>query len=81
MSWVALAPVAATAVAAIILAHAPTTFVAILVFIQTLLILGVVMLLEQHPIPPAQKSEIGRGTGGPSVSLRIENTGGPPVPR
>ena len=42
---------AATAVAAIILAHAPTTFVAVLVFIQTLLILGVVMLLEQHPLP------------------------------
>ncbi len=33
------------------LAHAPSTFVAILVFLQTLLILGVVMLLEQHPLP------------------------------
>lgn len=42
---------AATALAAIILAHAPTTFVAVLVFVQTLLILGVVMLLEQHPLP------------------------------
>lgn len=42
---------AATAVAAIILAHAPSTFVAVLVFVQTLLILGVVMLLEQHPLP------------------------------
>jgi UDP-GlcNAc:undecaprenyl-phosphate GlcNAc-1-phosphate transferase len=48
---------AATAVAAIILAHAPTAFVAILVFLQTLLILGVVMLLEQHPIPVAPKAE------------------------
>ena len=42
---------AATAVAAIILAHAPSTFVAISVFLQTLLILGVVMLLERHPLP------------------------------
>jgi UDP-GlcNAc:undecaprenyl-phosphate/decaprenyl-phosphate GlcNAc-1-phosphate transferase len=42
---------AATAIAAIILPYAPTTFVAILIFVQTLLILGVVMLLEQHPLP------------------------------
>ncbi|HEX4795835.1 MAG TPA: MraY family glycosyltransferase [Humisphaera sp.] len=42
---------AATAVAAIILPYAPNTFVAILIFAQTLLILGVVMLLEQHPLP------------------------------
>lgn len=42
---------AATAVAAIILAHAPSAFVAVFVCIQTLLILGVVMLLEQHPLP------------------------------
>src|SRR5207237_851111 len=42
---------AATSVAAIILAHAPSSFVAVLVFVQTLLILGVVMLLEQHPLP------------------------------
>ena len=42
---------AATAVAAIILPHAPDTFTAILIFAQTLLILGVVMLLEQHPLP------------------------------
>ncbi|HWE02130.1 MAG TPA: MraY family glycosyltransferase [Tepidisphaeraceae bacterium] len=50
---------AATALAAIILAHAPTTFIAVLVFIQTLLILGVVMLLEQHPLPlPANSDTI-----------------------
>lgn len=42
---------AATAVAAIILPHVPDGFTAILVFVQTLLILGVVMLLEQHPLP------------------------------
>jgi UDP-GlcNAc:undecaprenyl-phosphate/decaprenyl-phosphate GlcNAc-1-phosphate transferase len=42
---------AATAIAAIILPHAASTFVAVLVFVQTLLILGVVMLLEQHPLP------------------------------
>jgi hypothetical protein len=42
---------AATAVAAIILPHAPNTFAAVLIFIQTLLILATVMLLEQHPLP------------------------------
>lgn len=42
---------AATAVAAIILPHVPNTFTAALVFVQTVLILGVVMLLEQHPLP------------------------------
>ena len=42
---------AATAVAAIILPHAPDGFTAILIFVQTLLILGTVMLLEQHPLP------------------------------
>ena len=41
---------AATAVAAIILPHVPDTW-AVLVFVQTVLILGVVMLLEQHPLP------------------------------
>jgi UDP-GlcNAc:undecaprenyl-phosphate GlcNAc-1-phosphate transferase len=42
---------AATSVAAIILPHVRTTFAAMLIFGQTLLILGVVMLLEQHPLP------------------------------
>jgi hypothetical protein len=42
---------AATAIAAIILPHAPSTFVAVLIFAQTLLVLGVVALLEQHPLP------------------------------
>jgi len=42
---------AATSVAAILLPHVHSTFAAILIFAQTLLILGVVMLLEQHPLP------------------------------
>lgn len=42
---------AATAVAAILLPYTQTTFAAILIFIQTLLVLGVVALLEQHPLP------------------------------
>lgn len=42
---------AATSVAAIILPHVQSAFAAMLIFGQTLLILGVVMLLEQHPLP------------------------------
>jgi UDP-GlcNAc:undecaprenyl-phosphate/decaprenyl-phosphate GlcNAc-1-phosphate transferase len=42
---------AATGVGAIILPHARSPFVAILIFVQTLLVLGVVALLEQHPLP------------------------------
>ena len=42
---------ASTAVAAIVLPHVPDTFCAVLIFVQTLLILGTVMLLEQHPLP------------------------------
>jgi UDP-GlcNAc:undecaprenyl-phosphate GlcNAc-1-phosphate transferase len=42
---------AATSAAAIILAHAQTALAAGVVFVQTLLILGVVMLLERHPLP------------------------------
>jgi UDP-GlcNAc:undecaprenyl-phosphate GlcNAc-1-phosphate transferase len=48
---------AATAVAAIILPHVPNTFTAVLVFVQTVLILGVVMLLEQHPLPMPREGE------------------------
>jgi UDP-GlcNAc:undecaprenyl-phosphate GlcNAc-1-phosphate transferase len=48
---------AATAVAAIILPHVPNAFCAILIFIQTLLILSTVMLLEQHPLPIAREIE------------------------
>jgi UDP-GlcNAc:undecaprenyl-phosphate GlcNAc-1-phosphate transferase len=42
---------AATSVGAIVLPHARSSFVAVLIFAQTLLILGVVALLEQHPLP------------------------------
>lgn len=42
---------AATAVGAIILPHAQSSFVALLIFAQTVLVLGVVALLEQHPLP------------------------------
>jgi UDP-GlcNAc:undecaprenyl-phosphate/decaprenyl-phosphate GlcNAc-1-phosphate transferase len=43
---------AATSVTAIVLPEADSTFTAMLLFGQTLLILGVVALLEQHPLPP-----------------------------
>jgi len=42
---------AATSVAAIVLPHVANTIAACLILVQTLLILGVVMLLEQHPLP------------------------------
>ena len=42
---------AATGVAAILLPQVTSTFAAVLIFVQTLLVLGVVMLLEQHPLP------------------------------
>lgn len=41
----------ATSVAAILLPYVQNTLGAMLIFAQTLLILGVVMLLEQHPLP------------------------------
>ena len=43
---------AATSVAAVLLPHVRPAF-APLIFVQTVLILGVVALLEQHPLPPA----------------------------
>jgi UDP-GlcNAc:undecaprenyl-phosphate GlcNAc-1-phosphate transferase len=48
---------AATGVGAIILPHARSPFVAMLIFAQTLLILGVVALLEQHPLPVRVEKE------------------------
>lgn len=45
---------AATAIAAILLPSVQTAFGAIMIFSQTLLILGVVALLEQHPLPPGE---------------------------
>ncbi len=44
---------AATSIAAILLPQAPSTLASMLIFGQTLLILGVVALLEQHPLPPS----------------------------
>jgi hypothetical protein len=46
---------AATSVAAIVLPHVRTTFAAVLIFCQTLLVLGVVALLEQHPLPTEEQ--------------------------
>jgi UDP-GlcNAc:undecaprenyl-phosphate GlcNAc-1-phosphate transferase len=57
---------AATAIAAIILPHAHSTFVAMLVFAQTLLILGVVALLEQHPLPRSEAPPVGARTTVPA---------------
>jgi UDP-GlcNAc:undecaprenyl-phosphate GlcNAc-1-phosphate transferase len=47
---------ASTSVAAILLPHVSASF-APLIFVQTLLILGVVGLLEQHPLPVADQSD------------------------
>ena len=42
---------AATSLAAVLLPHVQTSLQACLIFGQTILVLGVVMLLEQHPLP------------------------------
>jgi hypothetical protein len=42
---------AATSAAAIVLPHVQTRMGAVLLFCQTLLVLGLVALLEQHPLP------------------------------
>jgi UDP-GlcNAc:undecaprenyl-phosphate GlcNAc-1-phosphate transferase len=42
---------AATAIGGILLPHVNSPFAAVLIFIQTVLVLGVVGLLEQHPLP------------------------------
>ncbi len=47
---------AATAIAAIILPHLQSALLAKLIFLQTWLILAVVALLEQHPLPQAPKA-------------------------
>ncbi|HEY7091353.1 MAG TPA: MraY family glycosyltransferase [Tepidisphaeraceae bacterium] len=48
---------AATAIAAILLPYVQSTFQAMLIFAQTLLVLGVVALLEQHPLPVSSSDE------------------------
>lgn len=45
---------ATTSISAILLPHVHSTFAAVLIFAQTLLILGLVALLEQHPLPTAK---------------------------
>ncbi len=42
---------ASTSIAAVLLPQVRTTFAAMLIFGQTILVLGVVLLLEQHPLP------------------------------
>jgi hypothetical protein len=46
---------AATSVAAIILPHVRSEFAAVMIFCQTVLVLGVVALLEQHPLPSEER--------------------------
>lgn len=46
---------AATSIAAIVLPHVQSPMAAVLIFCQTLLVLGVVALLEQHPLPTDQR--------------------------
>jgi UDP-GlcNAc:undecaprenyl-phosphate GlcNAc-1-phosphate transferase len=54
---------ASTAIAAILLPHVRSQFEAILIFVQTLLVLGVVALLEQHPLPiPPEQTNSDHGT-------------------
>ena len=73
---------AATAVGAIILPHAQSSFVALLIFAQTLLVLGVVALLEQHPLPvrtpPDDKVELNHrdteGTEARDSGVRVTAT-------
>jgi UDP-GlcNAc:undecaprenyl-phosphate GlcNAc-1-phosphate transferase len=48
---------AATAIGAILLPHVTSTSAAILIVSQTFLILGVVALLEQHPLPIRERGE------------------------
>jgi UDP-GlcNAc:undecaprenyl-phosphate/decaprenyl-phosphate GlcNAc-1-phosphate transferase len=71
---------AATAVAAIVLPHVRSTFTAMLIFLQTILILCVVMLLEQHPLPPAKMEAELAGAGEDSVPEPAERQARMPVP-
>jgi UDP-GlcNAc:undecaprenyl-phosphate GlcNAc-1-phosphate transferase len=72
---------AATAIAAIMLPHASSRGVALLIFAQTILILGVVALLEQHPLPatPA-KAEVLAPTPNPIADRNASVAVEPPVP-
>jgi hypothetical protein len=48
---------AATAIGGILLPHVNSPFAAVLIFIQTILVLGVIALLEQHPLPVKSKTD------------------------
>src|SRR5207253_10262077 len=48
---------AATSIAAILLPHVQSASAACLIFAQTLLVLGVVALLEQHPLPSSFQNQ------------------------
>ncbi len=47
----------ATSIAAVLLPQVKTPFAAMLIFAQTILVLGVVALLEQHPLPMPKQSD------------------------
>jgi hypothetical protein len=64
---------AATSIAAVLLPHVQTTFGAMMIIIQTALVLGVVMLLEQHPLPLGEAEAAQRET----VAAKIAS-GSPP---
>jgi len=63
---------AATSLAAVLLPHVRTALQACLIFGQTILVLGVVMLLEQHPLP-AHANDL--PTPQPKEELRTQNVG------
>jgi UDP-GlcNAc:undecaprenyl-phosphate GlcNAc-1-phosphate transferase len=48
---------AATAIGGVLLPHVNSPFAASLIFVQTVLVLGVVALLEQHPLPPKSQPQ------------------------
>jgi UDP-GlcNAc:undecaprenyl-phosphate/decaprenyl-phosphate GlcNAc-1-phosphate transferase len=52
----------ATSIAAVLLPQVKTTFAAMLIFAQTVLVLGVVALLEQHPLPMPNNSDQNKPT-------------------
>jgi UDP-GlcNAc:undecaprenyl-phosphate GlcNAc-1-phosphate transferase len=51
---------AATSMAAIVLPHVHSRLAAMLIFAQTILVLGLVALLEQHPLPAAADDKVTR---------------------
>jgi UDP-GlcNAc:undecaprenyl-phosphate GlcNAc-1-phosphate transferase len=55
---------AATSTSAIVLPWARSNFVAVLIFSQTILVLGLVALLEQHPLPAALRGGGGENNSG-----------------